>query len=156
MSDWPVPKWAKSKIKFEEINASLMDVCNTADDIITQLRAENEERGDEILRLNKWIDDCQSGMYINCVYCGHRYGPDDGKHLVSMREALHKHVESCPKHPMFKLKQQVERLKKILEDPRWQPYISDYFPLQLKKVIAMGIERFDELDNEITRELEEK
>ena len=23
-------------------------------------------------QLKQWVSDCQSGMYINCVYCGHR------------------------------------------------------------------------------------
>lgn len=27
----------------------------------------------EIKRLRDWMNDLQSGMYINCVYCGHRY-----------------------------------------------------------------------------------
>lgn len=31
----------------------------------------------EINRLSAWVNDLQSGMYINCVYCGHRYGPQD-------------------------------------------------------------------------------
>jgi hypothetical protein len=48
----------------------------------------------------QWVDDLQSGMYINCVYCGHRYGPDDGDHLVSMRDALEAHIAICEKHPL--------------------------------------------------------
>lgn len=27
---------------------------------------------DEVSRLTKWVSDLQSGMYVNCVYCGHR------------------------------------------------------------------------------------
>ena len=42
----------------------------------------------EIERLTQWINDCQSGMYINCVYCGHRYGPED-KVKNTMQEALY-------------------------------------------------------------------
>ena len=34
--------------------------------------ATSEEK---MAMLRQWIDDLQSGMYINCVYCGHRYGP---------------------------------------------------------------------------------
>lgn len=58
----------------------------------------------EVERLKTWVNDLQSGMYINCVYCGHRYGPQD-KVPCSMAEALKKHIEQCPKHPMSALKQ---------------------------------------------------
>src|ERR1700681_936192 len=52
-----------------------------------------------IERLKKWIDDLQSGMYINCVYCGHRYGPKD-KIATSMQDALKIHIAQCAEHPM--------------------------------------------------------
>lgn len=55
-----------------------------------------------IARLKKWIDDLQSGMYINCVYCGHRYGPKD-KVATSMQDALKLHIASCPEHPMHQV-----------------------------------------------------
>ena len=32
----------------------------------------------EIARLEAWVRDMQAGCYVNCVYCGHRYGPDPG------------------------------------------------------------------------------
>ena len=35
--------------------------------------SENEQ--DEIKRLRAWIRDLQSGLFVNCVYCGYRYGP---------------------------------------------------------------------------------
>lgn len=57
----------------------------------------------EIARLKQWVDDLQSGMYVNCVYCGHRYGPE-ATTPVSMAEALRRHVEQCPKHPMSAIK----------------------------------------------------
>ena len=47
------------------------------------------------------VDDLQSGMYINCVYCGHRYGPKDEVE-ATMADALKEHIEQCPKHPMSK------------------------------------------------------
>ena len=62
----------------------------------------NEELIEENKRLESWIDDLQSGMFINCVYCGHRYGPDDKNHLVTMRKALEEHIAVCPKHPLSK------------------------------------------------------
>lgn len=55
-----------------------------------------------IERLKKWIDDLQSGMYINCVYCGHRYGPKD-QVPTSMADALKLHIASCPQHPMHQV-----------------------------------------------------
>lgn len=72
----------------------------------------------EIHHLNQWIADLQSGMYVNCVYCGHRYGPGDKmltsipklgdqqldtREAKSMAEALTMHVAACDKHPMSKL-----------------------------------------------------
>jgi hypothetical protein len=56
----------------------------------------------ELIRLKRWIDDLQSGMYINCVYCGHRYGPAD-KVPSSMADALKLHIAQCPRHPMHEV-----------------------------------------------------
>lgn len=70
--------------------------------------------GEEIARLQKWIDDLQSGMYINCVYCGHRYGPNDPE-SPPMREVLEKHIESCPKHPLSLAKEEIARLTHLHE-----------------------------------------
>lgn len=76
-------------------------------DEIDRLRAENE-------RLRQWVDDLQSGMYVNCVYCGHRHGPGETT-PVSMADALKEHVEQCPDHPMSDLKTEVERLTAWLQ-----------------------------------------
>jgi ribosomal protein L37AE/L43A len=54
-------------------------------------------------RYNQWVDDLQSGMYVNCVYCGHRYGPGETT-PVTMAEALKQHVQECPQHPMSELR----------------------------------------------------
>ncbi|MDD5533677.1 MAG: hypothetical protein PHC52_12860 [Syntrophales bacterium] len=84
-----------------------------ANERIEQLRAENEQLLGVMLeneRLRAWVSDLQSGMYINCVYCGHRYGPKENT-PVSMAEVLKQHVEGCPKHPMSALKAENERLK---------------------------------------------
>ena len=64
----------------------------------------------EIKRLQDQVNDLHSGMYINCVYCGHRYGPQD-KVPASMADVLKKHVEQCPKHPMSELKAENSRLR---------------------------------------------
>ena len=73
-----------------------------------QLREENK-------RLEAWIDDLQSGMYINCVYCGHRYGPDDKDHIVTMRKALEAHIAECPKHPLSLAVKEIAVLKNRIE-----------------------------------------
>lgn len=80
-----------------------------------RLRAENE-------RLEHWVDDLQDGGWVNCVYCGQRYGERDEQLQVhqTMREALAEHVESCPKHPMAKLKAERDKLKAELERLRRQ------------------------------------
>lgn len=75
----------------------------------------------EIEELQKWVNDLHAGMYINCVYCGHRYGPDT-EVPASMADVLKKHIEQCPKHPMSALKAENEklgtRLRKIEEAAR--------------------------------------
>lgn len=68
----------------------------------------------EILSLRKWVADLQSGMYINCVYCGHRYGPAD-KVPSTMADALKAHVEQCPQHPMSELKKDAARYRWLLK-----------------------------------------
>lgn len=81
----------------DEMELKLLRKMNQEKDAeITSLKEENE-------RLVKWVDDLQSGMYINCVYCGHRYGPKD-KVPCTMANALKQHIEQCPKHPMSALK----------------------------------------------------
>ena len=66
-------------------------------------------------QLQEWVNDLQSGMYINCVYCGHRYGPKENT-PVSMAEVLKRHIEKCPKHPLFHANKENKRLMDILEE----------------------------------------
>ena len=56
----------------------------------------------DVERLTAWVADLQSGMYVNCVYCGHRYGPGETT-PVSMADALKAHIAQCPEHPMAEL-----------------------------------------------------
>lgn len=81
------------------------------DNVIEELTAENQ-------KLEAWIDDLQSGMYINCVYCGYRYGSNSGPNTkdfnLTMRKALEQHIAECPKHPLSAAKKEIERLKAIL------------------------------------------
>lgn len=69
------------------------------------------EDNEELIRLRQWVRDLQSGMFVNCVYCGHRYGPAADT-AVSMADVLKTHVEQCPEHPMAKLKLEHEQLKR--------------------------------------------
>jgi hypothetical protein len=57
---------------------------------------------EEIDRYKQWIDDLQSGMYINCVYCGHRYRPSESAPAI-MADVLKEHILQCPEHPMSHL-----------------------------------------------------
>ena len=88
--------------------------------LVANTIAEMERRGEEIARLQQWVHDLQSGMYINCVYCGHRYGPKD-KVPATMADALKRHVAECSKHPMAELlrcaKSALDRIKPLIGDP---------------------------------------
>lgn len=80
----------------------------------TELLDENERLMDRINDLQKWINDLQAKMYINCVYCGHRYGPDT-EIPTSMANVLKEHIEQCPNHPLFEAKQEIKQLRKEKE-----------------------------------------
>ena len=67
------------------------------------------------LHLRRWVNDLQSEMYVNCVYCGHRYGPNPGT-PVAMADVLKRHIEKCPDHPMSKLKAAIKAVRKTLAD----------------------------------------
>jgi hypothetical protein len=64
-------------------------------------------------RLKQQVDDLQSGMYINCVYCGHRYGPEDNTPSTKA-EQLYEHIKVCPQHPMSLLQKKFDRLTRLV------------------------------------------
>lgn len=78
------------------------------------VRMKMVELLDENERLRNWVNDLQAGMYINCVYCGHRYGPDT-EIPTSMANVLKEHIEQCPNHPLFEAKQEIKKLRKERE-----------------------------------------
>ena len=100
-------------------------VCQSCTDVFGHLEDGMHGKGDpseevktlraEIAALKPWVDDLQSGMFINCVYCGHRYGPND-ETPVSMADTLKAHVEQCPKHPMSELRAKLTALEAALEE----------------------------------------
>ena len=93
----------------------------------------------EIKRLRQWVADLQSGMYVNCVYCGHRYGPDPGT-PVAMADVLRDHIARCPKHPLSIMADRAVYLVKLLH--RMQRAVKMIGSLYGKD----GISKFFELD----------
>lgn len=81
-----------------------------------------------IARLKAWVADLQSGMYVNCVYCGHRYGPADGT-PVALADVLKEHVEHCPEHPAMKAMRALENLRRVVkgmsEGKKWDVLFLD-------------------------------
>ena len=55
--------------------------------VIDQQRAEIE-------RLKQWVEDLQGEAWVNCVYCGFRFGPVE-KFPVSTTEIFTKHLRQC-------------------------------------------------------------
>lgn len=78
------------------------------DDRDTILHAQ--EACKEMERLRRWVNDLQAGCYINCVYCGHRYGPDS-EVPASMADVLKAHIEVCPAHPLSAATKTIARLR---------------------------------------------
>jgi hypothetical protein len=79
------------------------------EELLAQERLWHESTRKDLEAAQQWIADLQSGMYINCVYCGHRYGPNTDV-PASMADVLKAHIEKCPKHPMSKLREAVRKL----------------------------------------------
>ncbi len=110
------------KIDADDFQAAILAAFTKLKDERDALQNANRVIIETNFQLRGWIDDLQSGMYINCVYCGHRYGPSD-KTPASKAEMLKQHIEICPDHPMSKLKVELaaalelaERTSKMLEE----------------------------------------
>jgi len=102
---------------YESTKKELFTQAKARDKLESELAAERErvrELEEECKKYQQWVDDCQADMYINCVYCGHRYGPDD-EVPATMADALKEHIEQCPKHPMSKLKAENATLRERLK-----------------------------------------
>ena len=90
--------------------AIAIDMGNREEDrLIDRIAAVEAERDDALA----WVNDLHSGMYVNCVYCGLRYGPAD-KTAPTMSEQLTAHVEVCPKHPLSAAKRRIAALEGAL------------------------------------------
>lgn len=68
------------------------------------------ELAQEILHLRKWVSDLQSGLYVNCVYCGMRYGRVEDT-PISMADVLKSHVEICKSHPLAAALEKIRQLE---------------------------------------------
>ena len=106
--------WRLNLTTGQIVNADSLPICNGS--VLRIL----ERQAREIADLERWVADCQSGMYVNCVYCGHRYGPREDT-PVAMADVLREHIEQCPKHPLSAAKAQIEQLQRVadyLGDPQ--------------------------------------
>jgi len=101
--------------RYEDYEEWLITVPIDFRDAILEIFQTYWSMEEEITQFKQWVNDLQSGMYINCVYCGHRYGPREDT-PVSMADVLKEHIEQCPKHPMSKLKQEIEEKDRLLEE----------------------------------------
>jgi len=110
----PVPTWQIVPVDDPTQCVAFLSTCQTGDLKDTaEFLASAPDMEEEIARLKAWVADLQSGMYINCVYCGHRYGPDKDT-PVAMADVLKAHIEKCPAHPLSKAKSEIEILKGVL------------------------------------------
>ena len=96
----------------------------TSADVIASLPPQDAKIIRELLigleaknrQFKAWVADCQSGMYVNCVYCGHRYGPREDTPMA-MADVLKAHIEQCPEHPLSKARARITELEAALPDP---------------------------------------
>lgn len=92
----------------------------------------------ERTRLIQWVGDLQSGLYINCVYCGHRYGPGESTPATLPQAgetpagaALREHVSQCPAHPLSQAKSESMLLRALVErmrDDVLRPLVEGCYP----------------------------
>ncbi len=110
------------KILCDKLKTDLINKDKEYLEYISTSSVEIVQLENEIEQMQQWVDDSQSGMYVNCVYCGYRYGPKEDT-PVAMTDILKEHIEQCPKHPMSKLKiALVEKDKKAIlkQAEHWQ------------------------------------
>lgn len=92
------PGWL---VPYAELDARYKEVDRQIGEAVFRMAEKWSNRHGELARYKQWVADLHSGMYINCVYCGHRYGPH-AEVLATMAETLKHHVEECPEHPLSK------------------------------------------------------
>ena len=116
-----------------DISDSAGEALQISNARIAELEKEVADLKAERTRLQQWVNDLQSGMYINCVYCGHRYGPDPGT-PVAMADVLKAHIEQCQEHPMSALKKELAALQaernRVIDLLINEPYAQKYSTLK--------------------------
>lgn len=80
---------------------------------VYELHREIDKLDQEKELIERWVADLQSGMYINCVYCGHQYGPKEST-PISMADVLKEHISRCPKHPLSTANTRIQALEAVL------------------------------------------
>lgn len=110
---WEVDELRSTIVEREQLQGDGVDGYRTAREMAEDYLTRARKAEAEVERLTAWVNDLQSGMYVNCVYCGHRYGPESTT-PVAMAGVLKAHIEQCPKHPMSALKARVEVLEAAL------------------------------------------
>lgn len=99
-----------------------------------------------IMQLRQWVNDLQSGLHINCVYCGHRYGPGESGAVPA--EALNAHIRGCPKHPLSKA---IKVLQDIEKQAIEAEALGEHLDIVLDAIAAMAhVVLEDELGAEST------
>lgn len=84
------------------------DLIKVAANLIEELIGEN-------IRLTNWKNDLLSGMYVNCIYCGHNYGLTEFTPEI-MDEELARHVEHCERHPLHEAKETISNLEATIRN----------------------------------------
>lgn len=55
------------------------------------------EHAQEVSKLRQWVRELQSGLYLNCVFCGENFtGQENFNRLTN-------HIRECPEHPLSRL-----------------------------------------------------
>jgi hypothetical protein len=72
----------------------------------------------QLERYKQWAADLQSGLYVNCVYCGHRYPPSNTPNVA---DALKRHIAHCEEHPMSGMRKALAAVVLALETVHYDP-----------------------------------
>jgi hypothetical protein len=80
----------------DALKVKCLDEAILRQELVAALNEENA-------RLAAWVRDLQSGMHLNCVYCGYRAEP-------ATSDVLHDHILTCDKHPAAVLRAEITRL----------------------------------------------
>jgi len=86
------------------------------------------------------VQDLQFGMYINCVYCGHRYGPKDSTPLA-MDELLWEHIKTCPKHPRNIVNAKIQKLREAWI--KYKAFLQEKYPAKEgEDMVKVALKRY--------------